>query len=77
MKGSPRWLAKDKAARWEEYKEARRELGRNHELAAVAFNQVNYRYRNFARNKQCIYEGSMVERLASTPNLFHSYVRRR
>ena len=46
MKGPPRWLAREKAARWEEYKEARREFGRNHELAAVAydtFNQVNYR----------------------------------
>ena len=29
------------------------------------------------RNKQCIYESSMVESLASAPKLFHSYVRRR
>ena len=33
------------AARWEGYKEARREVGRNSDLEAVlldAFNQVNY-----------------------------------
>ena len=29
------------------------------------------------RNMQCIYEGSLIERLASAPKLFHSYVRKR
>ena len=80
LKGPPRRLAREKAARWEEYMEARREFGRNHELAAVAFDafyQVNYRYRNFVRNKQYIYECSMVERLVAAPKLFLSYVRRK
>ena len=61
LKCPPMGLAREKAARWEEYKEARREFGRNHEVAAIAlkaFNQINYRNKNFERNKQCIYEGS-------------------
>ena len=80
MKDPPRWLAREKAVRWKEYKEVRRQFGRNHDLAAVAlnsFNQVKHRYRNFVRNNQCIYEGYLVKRLASAPNLLHLYVRKR
>ena len=46
MKGPPSWLAREKASRWKEYKEVRREHGRHHDLESVAldaFNQVNYR----------------------------------
>ena len=80
MKGPPRWLQREKAREWKEYKRLRRDLGRNHEQATGAlnsFNVINYQYRNYVRNRQCQYESSMVDRLASAPKLFHSYIRRR
>ena len=80
MKSPPLSLAREKAVKWKAYKEIRREFGRNHELAVAAldaFNGVNYRYRNFVRNNQYFYESSLVERLVSAPNLFHSYMRKR
>ena len=64
MKGPPRCLAREKAARWKVYKEVRKGFGRNHELAVAvldAFNGVNYRYRNFVRNNQRRYESLLVE----------------
>ena len=66
--------------RWREYKEIRREYGRHHGLASVAldaFIQVNYRYKNFVRNNQCLYEGSIIGKFVSAPKLFHSYITRR
>ena len=44
MKGPPRCLAREKAAKWKVYKKIRREFGRNHKLAVAAldaFNGVN------------------------------------
>ena len=47
-------------------------------MAALdAFKGVNYRYRNIARNNQCHYKSSLVEKLVSAPKLFHSYIRKR
>ena len=74
------WLVREKTARWDEYKEVRREFGRNNDLTAVSLNvlnQMNYKYRNFVRNNQCLYEGSVGEGLGSSPKLFYSYVRRK
>ena len=55
-------------------------MGRNYEQANRAmnsFNVVNYQYQNYERNRQCQYERLMVDRLASAPKLFHSYITRR
>ena len=70
MRGPPRHLAREKAAKWRLYKECRREFGRNHELSAAAlaeFISVNYHYRDFVRISQHRYEISIVDKLSSVP----------
>ena len=41
MRGPPRYLAREKAAKWSEYKLCRRVYGRNHEVSIVALTEFS------------------------------------
>ena len=76
----PRSLMRQRSVAWNDFKELRRELGRSSLGAQEAwerFGSLNSEYRNFARNKQCVYEASLARSLSSSPKLFHGYIRRK
>ena len=76
----PRSLLRERSEKWSDYKRLTEHLGRNDVEVVDAlrnFNGVNYRYKNYSRQKQGEHEMYLINKISSSPKLFHSYIRRR
>ena len=76
----PRSLMRERSVAWNYFKQLRLELGRSSlgvQEAWERFGFLNSEYRNYARNKQCVYEASLARSLSLSPKLFHGYIRRK
>ena len=76
----PRSLITEKVRRFEQYKEVRRNSGRNDPSTLRAwqgFTEVNNRLRTFAKDSQKDYEKKVAAQLKTNPKLFHGYLRHR
>ena len=76
----PRSLVQRRSAAWRNFKRSRANFGRSSEAAELAwerFSAVNVEYRSFTLRQRWDHEIYLAQSLACSPELFHSYIRRK